>query len=375
MFTRPAPLSLQCLIKLLRVGVRRGYSFTSPNPIPDVVSDYATLSAQACGCWFSGARVLIILPSTCSRCSPEVHAEVLRHILRQVREIPSGALVFALQGSDREQLLEHLEAVEEALGSAARDVLFFPVQGLGKTAALNAVVRHITANAVPELVGWVDDDVKLGQGTLGRLAAAMIADPKLLVVGAKKEPIAYQGRAARAFLWLKRMARPEGTLFWPHGCAIMLRSALVKEDIPLRYGGEDGYIVLKAFGARKTERSNVQLINGTSCRHVVGGPWWEIVPRVRRTLFENTVLLADFPSNTSLAFARDAIFHGLYAPNASAAARLLGAAHFLFYMFIGLSLLVRGLVGMPKRSIAWSGYSAHTSPRRVSSCDKKSARV
>ncbi len=357
-----APSSLRVLLKLLRTGVRRGYAFTPPAFAPDVVESSFVPYAKACDWWWIGVRVMIILPSTSVRCSPAIHAEGLHHLLEQVSEASGAALVFALQDTDPVRLATHLKAVEKALGPKAHGVLFFPILGLGKTAALNAVMRNVPAEAIPDLVGWVDDDVRLGHGTLARMATAMTEDAALLVVGANKVPIPYKSRAARAFLWLKRTARPEGTLFWPHGCTIMLRSSMLKDGLPLRYGGEDGYLVLKAFGTGAAGRRSVALIDGTSCRHVVGGPWWEIVPRVKRTLYENAVLLADSPPAISLAFARDAIFHGLYAPNSTVSARLLGAAHFLFYFWIGLALIGRGLVGRPKRFIAWSGYSTHARP-------------
>ncbi|MGJ8561748.1 MAG: hypothetical protein ACSHX3_16075 [Litorimonas sp.] len=348
-------------MKLLRYGVKTGYSYTSPKP--SVLADAFARGPDACRWKIGERKSVIVLPSTCLRCDPQTHSKVLRNLLFQLKDNPEAGLVFALQGEDTNRLYSHLDEVAGTLGDESRRVLMCPIIGYGKTAALNAVFSLFDEVRPPEIVGWVDDDVVLGDGTLAAMIAATSGNNALQVVGAKKVPVAYEGCIARAFLQFKRLARPEGTLVWPHGCAMLVRYSLIAEGIPLRYRGEDGFIVLSAFAETKAaEDQAVKVLDGTMCEHVVGGPGIEIPARVIRTLFENSVLLADFPEAKSLMFARLAIFHGLYDPRAPLLARVLGSAHYLFYCLIGIYLVTCGMLGRPKRSIRWSGYSTHNVP-------------
>lgn len=361
MHTPAFPRSLRLLLRLLRYGVKTGYSYTPPKP--SIFADPLARCLEACGWRISERKAVIVLPSTCQRCDPQTHATVLRNLLLQLRGNPEAGLVFALQDEDTNLLTSHLDEVAGMLGDESRQVLMCPVIGYGKTAALNAVFSLFDEARAPEIVGWVDDDVVLGDGTLAAMIAATSGNNALQVVGAKKVPVAYKGRIARAFLRLKRLARPEGTPVWPHGCAMLVRYTLISEGIPLRYAGEDGFIVLSAFEETKAAKDQaLKVLDCTMCEHVVGGPGIEIPARVIRTLFENSVLLADFPEAKSLMFARLAIFHGLYDPRAPLLARVLGSAHYLFYCLIGIYLVTCGMMGRPKRSIRWSGYSRHNVP-------------
>lgn len=355
------------LVKILKFAVARGYKPLA-NSSPNIVA--VTLPPE-----HYRSDLEIILPTYIERCTSAAHVETIRDLLTQISRFSETAnartagLIVAMQHSpgDLQRARAHVDEILQTLHSEQRaqvKILLLDVHG--KVAALNASIGLLRSWNHSGLVGWVDDDVELAPDALVRMAEYLVRNANLQVVGATKKPVANQQKSAKIFHNIKLIVKATGRAH-PHGCALLGRMETLREGIPQRYLGEDGYIAISLFDEMAANPLwRMAIVPDAYCTHVVGGPFGQIWMRVRRTLYENSVLLADFPLERSARFADICLFHGLIrrpgAPPSRLANRLLQGLMLMGYWRVACSLIWRGLLGAPLKRISWSAYHVHTRP-------------
>ncbi len=326
----------------------------------------------------AAASQVFILTSYLERCPAKQHGQATAQVLEQLlpagegQGLPDGKVVLAFQhgAHDADAASRHVAAIVEGIPKALRPYLLIAVIDLhGKVNALNQVTRSLAHTAFNGDLGWVDDDVSLGPSCLENLVRHLDANPELITVGAYKVPRPNTQWAAKFFLKTKRQSHKTGRRL-PHGCAILCRFDAIREGIPERYIGEDGYLSLKFFEPDMPDALMRQAVVETAlCEHTVGGPVWEIIPRIRRTIHENAILLSDFNQEHSARFAEEVLFHGLMKTpqqpglgSVPIANRFLSGLVFSFYIAAGTGFVIRGLLRRPMRRVSWSGYSRYGHP-------------
>jgi hypothetical protein len=370
----PSKIVARTLVRFLKLTVRRGFVPACPPPTTLRWAERGSVAGLI------GSRdTIFLIPTYLDRCSSAEQAEAVRRIVAQMAGPGSTDLAsraaFIL-------LLQHDPAQTGAAEERARDILA-SVNGAeadwlsvalidvhGKVNALNTCLRALDAAGYDGLVGWVDDDVQLGVDCLAELARTLRQRGEVMIAGAAKIPVPNVQRAASIFLRIKTVARATSRPI-PHGCCILGRFDSLKSGIPARYVGEDGYLSMRHYDETRADPLEAMAVVPTAtCVHTVGGPLGQIWKRVRRTIYTNSILLADFPEDRSVHFAREIIFHGLLSSRDGPSGRirvttrnkLLKLILLLGYFEAGATILLRSLLRRPLQQVAWSGYSDYSHP-------------
>jgi hypothetical protein len=363
----PSLLS-RTLVRALKRAVRDGYE-------PQIEREPATEWPGVPLSVNSLAPCYIVLPTYLERCSPAVHADNISQAFSQFTPpatpatIAAAHLIFALQHRPEDAAAAHLH-VAAVLGALAPEILprlhVLLLDLHGKVPALNVVIATLRGLGHDGLVGWIDDDIDLAPDCVARMANHLDRHPGVELAGASKVPVANYQQAAKFWFRIKRVVKSTGRPH-PHGCMMLARMSAVGEGIPTRYIGEDGYLALRLFDETAVDPFHrLAVVPEAQCRHVVGGPFFEIVHRVRRTFYENAIFLADFPLPRSALFADLCLFHGIvYQPElrrGSLANRFLQWLTVFGYFKVAWTLYWRGLRKRPMSRISWNAYQVHSRP-------------
>jgi hypothetical protein len=323
--------------------------------------------------------VIFVVPTYIGRCDEELHAEIIGNHLRQTVfsdgcGIDAQMWVALQYTGSADTAKKYAAKVQYFLegrirGSAACRILL--IDRLGKVNALNHVIDLLRLRNFRGFLGWIDDDVTLNSSGLESLCRVMAEVRAFGAVGAKKTGSPNVQTAASYFFRLKGIARATSFPI-PHGCCILVRFSVIAEGIPDRYIGEDGYIAMKLYneGGDQEPLRCLHVDEGCVCYHIVGGPLLEIVKRIRRTVFENSILLADFDYKKSVRFASETLFHGLLpgispvtGQRVTVSNRVISMAVSSFYLAALTVFTVRAAIGKPLQTLRWDGYSNINRPK------------
>ena len=316
-----------------------------------------------------------VLPTYVGRGPREPQLDAVRHVhsrLREAREsLPDLPLVFFAGMQHRAGEEAEARARLEQILELSPPGVDLPIVGLFFEATAKFLTLNAAIDAARSLglagVGWVDDDIWLEEGCLAHLISSFRQGGGRGAVGATKRPVARRNLASRLLFHLKRTADPAGN--YPHGCCILVETAVVAGGIPERYGSDDGFV---CFELLRPHESNplalLRLEPAAGCVHQVGGAAaGETVRRINRMLLHHHLFLADYPPAVGRYYFREILFHGLWPlapwdrrspPGRALAKWALKVPYFLWFAGVGLGLAVRGAVGRPKRRKTWgsSGY-------------------
>jgi hypothetical protein len=305
-----------------------------------------------------------ILPTFVGRGPFDVQLEAVRHVHSRLCEaqaaLPEVPLVFFVG-------MQHRAGEEGEARSRLERILALAPPGEGPRIVglyREATAKFLTLNPAIDAaralrlagVGWVDDDIWLEDGCLRHLIASFREGGGRGAVGATKQPRPRRNLASRLLYHLKRAADPAGN--YPHGCCILVDTAVVADGIPERYGSDDGFV---CFELLRPEPA-------AACVHQVGATAaGDTVRRINRMLLHHHLFLADYPPAKGRYYFREILFHGLWPlapwdrrspPGRALAKWALKIPYFLWFAGVGLNLAVRGALGRPKRRKAWGsgGY-------------------
>jgi hypothetical protein len=368
----------EVLVRFLKSSIQSGYSARQLPPSQlrwlTGCSDNADFDAVL------ASEAVFVIPTYLERCSAKEHAAAIRKIVDQLDgpiaqvELTSCRFIVAFQHAhgQESEAREHVAKIVQELGSAMSASIAFAMIDLhGKVNALNKCIAALRTSHFAGLLGWVDDDVVLGVDCLAMLKRHLSHHPVVQVAGAQKIPIPNVQKAAHFFLKMKTTARQTSRPI-PHGCALLGCFAALREGIPPRYVGEDGYLSMHFFDEEREDAlEQMAVVQGATCVHTVGGPVGEIFKRVRRTIDLNSILLADFEESRSVRFAQEVIFHGLLSDplphqeqTVSWKNKAIKVLLLWMYFKAGLRFKLRSVFRQPMQSVSWNGYSGYSHPDR-----------
>jgi hypothetical protein len=328
--------------------------------------------------------VAVILPTILARASLALHREIVGHVAAQLadvrRRLPGTPVVLCVglqydPGHEPAAIDRLRETVAELWQDAVTwpdDLVFIGIvlPRLHKVVTLNAafdVLRHFALSGV----GWVDDDVRFGDGAWARMVGAFLAGGGRGAVGAVKRGVPADHGAARLLHRLKELTQPATS--YPHGCAILVGAGQVAGGIPRRYISDDGFVCFENLRPDRSDPlAELRLVAGATCLHIVGGPAGQTLRRLRRILVNHAVFMADYPADVARTYFRELLFAGLWplAPFDGSRGPVRGVAklcvklvYFGWFSAICAELFARGLAGRPLRDVRWSGYAALQRPR------------
>jgi hypothetical protein len=316
-----------------------------------------------------------VLPTFVGRGPFDVQLEAVRHVHSRLCEaqaaLPEVPLVFFVG-------MQHRAGEEgEARSRLERILALAPpgerprIVGLYREATAKFLTLNPAIDAARALrlagVGWVDDDIWLEDGCLRHLIASFRDAGGRGAVGATKQPRPRRNLASRLLYHLKRAADPAGN--YPHGCCILVETAVVAEGIPERYGSDDGFVCFELLRPDAPDPLHLlRLEPAAACVHQVGATAaGDTVRRINRMLLHHHLFLADYPPAKGRYYFREILFHGLWPlapwdrrspPGRALAKWALKIPYFLWFAGVGLNLAVRGALGRPKRRKTWGsgGY-------------------
>lgn len=357
---------------LLRRVVSRG---ASNAPRHDGLSRY-----RAPGGWRSlaefaiGSDVMLVLPTRPARLSAEALTDRVRGLSAQViaaenAEKAQGrqvALVVVIQyASNRERQLAESHG-DALLALDDRHITTVVTSNAGKIAALNTAFR-LAASTV-RFVGWVDDDVELGQDTLVRLLREIQHMPAPAAVGAVKVPYRSPHRTSHALARAKAVM--PSAMNYPHGCAMIVTADVVRRGIPERYASDDGWVCFQLLDPAADDALwRLHLAPETSVNYVVGGGLRSTLRRLRRQRIGQLLLMADAPPPVSHCYLHQCLLNGVsllpinlqeVRIDAATLERCLYSwVHVLSTLLLAGELALRGLFRLPLSDIGWG------SPRTI----------
>jgi hypothetical protein len=366
----------QCLVRFLKSGVRTGFSAAS--------SPHSSLT------WFDRdpatahlgnviqSEAIFIVTTYLERCNLNNHVAAIEKVVKQTLDPMAVDILnkchfivaFQYRPDDLEAANFRCSEIMSRLPEYLRWKVSFALIDLhGKVNALNKCIQALSDLDFKGFLGWVDDDVVLGEDCLAKLKQHLENNPQVIVAGGQKLPVPNIQKAAHIFFKMKSAAR-ETSRPIPHGCALLARFPSIREGIPSRYVGEDGYISMRFFDENRANAlEQMAVVQGATCVHTVGGPAGEIFKRVRRTVDLNSILLADFSEQRSVRFAKEVIFHGLLSDplpeqdqKVSAKNKAMKVLLYWMYFNAGIRFKLRSIFNMPMNSVSWNAYSRYSHP-------------
>jgi hypothetical protein len=315
--------------------------------------------------------MVFLLPTVLDRCKSADHCLAAARFLEQLiaaRTLNPDLRIFGivvLQCAPGQELLAGQRLKKMLSNRDAADVSGVISTQRSKVASINLV----TATFIPagvRIVGWMDDDVVLSSECVGILIRQFREHGYQGAIGPRKFGRPKRFRASRCLHSAKELMKTPATRY-PHGCCILVEAAHLSQGIPTRYVCDDGYI---CFELLRPNRQNPQALLIVSdrgrCDHFVGGTWPEIYFRIRRSLLNLAIFVADYDWEIGHYFLSNIQFAGLW-PLGSLETQngygravkkwILKAILFLWFGEICGELLIRALFRVPFSSISWAPYS------------------
>jgi hypothetical protein len=317
----------------------------------------------------------VVLPTYYSRTDESEHVATFVHVAEQLlqacRALPQVPVVLFLgmqcHDHERAATLLRLAAMLKATGRQSWPDNFFVVPLTlpmsFKVCTLNVVFSLLTPLGLRG-VGWLDDDVRFTSGSWTALIRRFLDKGGVGAVGAFKRGLQGEHRAARVLFRLKQVTQP--AVNYPHGCAILVDARRMSPGIPARYASDDGYVCFEMLDPRRANPLELlELVEGATCFHYVGGPAGQTLKRLRRMLINHAIFMADYPPDVARYYFQNLLFSGLWplAPlDRSQGLRRGLEKHVLKTIYLGCfsaiaaNLLVRGVLGRPLET--WKHGSA-----------------
>ncbi|WP_127842848.1 glycosyltransferase [Actinomyces wuliandei] len=312
-----------------------------------------------------GGDVMMVLPTRPARLSPEALTDTARELSAQAvaAERAQGyqvALVVVIQyASSQERRLAESHG-DALLALDDQHITTVVASRAGKIAALNTAFR--LAAPTVRFVGWVDDDVELGQGTLTRLLQEIRRMPAPAAVGATKVPHRSPHRTSHA------LARAKGVMpsamNYPHGCAMIVTADVIGRGIPERYASDDGWVCFQLLDpAADNALWRMRLVPVASVSYIVGGALSSTLRRLRRQRIGQLLLMAEAPAPVSRCYLHHCLLNGVsLLPITLREGRistttlercLYSWVHVLSTLLLAGELALRGLLRLPLSGIGW----------------------
>jgi hypothetical protein len=315
--------------------------------------------------------VVFLLPTVLERCKSDDHHVACIQFIKQLnaaRELNSDLRIcglVVLQCETGRESLARQRLVEMLGSSAALDITGVISNQRSKVASINMVVETFNASGA-RVIGWMDDDVVLSSECVGVLLRQFRELDYQGAIGPRKFGRPKRFSASRCLHAAKELMKTPDTQY-PHGCCILVEASRLSQGIPTRYICDDGYICFELL--RPTHESPQGLLKVSDrcrCDHFVGGTWAEIYFRVRRSLLNLAIFVADYEWATGCYFLRNIQFAGLwplgqletkYGYGPAIRKWVLKAILFLWFIEVCTELLIRALLRVPFSSISWAAYS------------------
>jgi hypothetical protein len=373
---------------LLRKLIARGVDLNEPPPcpvncvVPEPGGGYAKTDLESfCRALVpaGGESIGLVFPTYVSRSRLDDNLSAIGRLTGEVKLLlesrPDLTIYFfvGMQWAPGEREVSELRL--RRLGDFVRGECRVNFVGLSlpyskKIFTLNAAFAVSTA-ARARGVAWVDDDVRLAEGSLRNLVRRFFERGARGSVGARKVPQARRFAASRLLHRSKLVMKTTATAY-PHGCCMMVDAGLAARGIPRQFMCDDDYFCFALLRPGQPDpRAEMEVVQDVVCSHTVGGPAREIYSRIRRSLFTSHVFQASFPAAVSRYYFSQIQFNGLWplapldlsrGPRRAALKWLLKAIYFVWYAEVGAELIVRGLAGRPLKQIAWSAYKQYEVP-------------
>ncbi len=311
--------------------------------------------------------IAFVLPTTSSRSAEEI-AGYARGLIEQLRAAserrPAMPLVLIvgvqwLADVDEDEAVSRVTTVLApwAARAAPVHVIGVALRGPYKVRTLRAAIA-LTLDADLCGLGWVDDDVRLGEACLARLIDDFVARPAPCVVGATKIPHERTEAASRWLFRVKEVMQPATN--YPHGCCMLVDRSLLQRGIPPRYRCDDGYFCFEVLRRTPRTSEHLVLVPGATCDYLVGADRGRFVGKLKRVLLNHVVFLADYPPAVGLRYLREMLYPGFWplarwdgrgGVRVAAARWVLQAIHLSCLVATAMGLGIRGVLGRPLREI------------------------
>jgi hypothetical protein len=305
-----------------------------------------------------------LTPTYVGRAPYEEQSAAIEHVLDQMadvhRALPALRLVYFLgmQWSNERELAEARARLRlaSALASGYQGIEFVGLclPGPGKLRTLNSAIALAGTMHLKGLM-WIDDDIRMEPHCLARLTARFVEKQGRGAVGATKIP------------WTGTTATSKFTgsaMNFPHGCCMLVETAVLAGGIPDRYPSDDVYVCFRLLAPRaQNPLEHLELVSDARCSYTAGGRFVPTIAKVRRILLNQHVYLADWPRETARCYFQHVLFSGLWPLASWDGARgvrvgitklLLQWLYFVFFLLAGAELMLRGLLRIPLRRIGWN---------------------
>lgn len=323
-------------------------------------------------CRDNGATAIgALTPTYVGRASYEEQSAAIEHVLDQMADVrrafPALRLVYFLgmQWSNERELAEARARLRLAgdLASGYQGIEFVGLclPGPGKLRTLNAAIALAGEMRLTGLM-WIDDDIRMDPHCLVRLTARFVEKQGRGAVGATKIP--RTGTTATSRFVRRAKGVTGSAMNFPHGCCMLVETAVLAGGIPHRYPSDDVYVCFRLLAPRaQNPLEHLELVPDARCSYTSGGRFVPTIAKVHRILLNQHVYLADWPKETARCYFQHVLFSGLW-PLASwdgtrglrvgITKLLLQWLYFVFFLLAGAELILRGFLRMPLRRVGWN---------------------
>lgn len=341
--------------------VARCFKMTETTIVPLEITQVATDLAER------KTRFFFLLPTVLERCDASEQLCAIEDLIAQVERVESkSGIIISLQSSASPMDVNSRLQQWLALGKIGSSVPVFVVCSniKSKVNAINFSL-DVCARAGIEALGYVDDDVVLGEDAIRHLCDAYEASDKPCAVGARKIPHPKSHRTSKVLNACKKIMSTPSTRY-PHGCCIVITAERFSKGIPARYVCDDGFICFELIDTDAADpQARLSICEESVCHHTVGGRFMETVRRVRRSLLSVVVFCLDYPSDTSIYYLKRIHFAGLwpFSPLDGSKGMALALKKWVlkFVLFVWTAkiffeLVLRGLADRGLTHIDWAAY-------------------
>ena len=320
-----------------------------------------------------------VLASMVERLTASEQSDLINEVLSQLsRTDGSFAIIIGIQGESIDEVAIRMQSISGFLNANANiRVIGIGLETTRKTETLNAAFS-IFAGSNYKSAGWIDDDVEISNGCLSTMYERLKERSFVGSVGPTKVGKMRDNHGAQLLFRVKAITTPATN--YPHGCCILVDRKVVEHGIPRRYSSDDGFVCFSILAQGLDQAAyRMEVLEGPTCKYVVGAPKGSNLRRIRRLLINHWVFMSDFDQDTANYYWRNMLLAGFWpvAPlelsnGISFAAKKWGLKliYFLFLLRVGTELFIRGLFNRPLRGIAWGGTDRAYLPREIPSGNK-----
>lgn len=373
---------LRQLVDWTRARVALGYepgaaSTASIEFIPRRPCDFSSEPSPSDGTSHDARRDIgasaigVLTPTYVGRASYEDQWQTIAHVLDQIADIqrtfPALRLVYFLgmqwaNEAERAEALARLRHAHELTDSYhGIEFVGLCLPGPGKLRTLNAVIAAAEPMHLTGLL-WIDDDIRMEPHCLTRLTARFVNKQGRGAVGATKIP--RTGTTATSRMLRRAKGVTGSAMNFPHGCCMLVETAVLAGGIPDRYPSDDVYVCFRLLSPRAPNPlERLELVPDARCSYTSGGTFVPTIGKIRRILLNQHVYLADWPVETARCYFQHVLFTGLWPLvrwdgtkgwRVGIAKLMLQWLYFVFFLLAGAELILRGFLRAPLRRIGWN---------------------